>query len=310
MSLKSTTNLLNSVTPTVLYTCPVGVDASAHGIVFGNLTGTDKTVNLFLYKSSTALNSLIGENLTVKGFDVLSWPRPLNMQAGDYITATCSVDDTVEVTVSIFETRSILTALNFKGVWDSATSYYGNDVVNYNGSSYVALGYSLNGQPDNTSGNWVLWVTAGNFVFSDTPPINAIPGDRWFNSNNGILYTYINDGNTVQWVDTTGRNSLLTIVNVYSNTHEIGLASNGKLLKFASDNPVTVIVPSYDTAPFPVGSQILLLQNGLGKVTLTPTNGVTIQTPETLSIRKQFGQVSLINLDTNIWTVEGNLEFV
>lgn len=36
---------------------------------------------------------------------------------------------------------------------------------------------------------------------STTPPLNPDTGNLWFNSDDGRLYIYYNDGDTVQWVD-------------------------------------------------------------------------------------------------------------
>jgi hypothetical protein len=40
------------------------------------------------------------------------------------------------------------------------------------------------------------------FTFSDTAPVSPQLGDRWIESSTGIEYTYINDGNSLQWVET------------------------------------------------------------------------------------------------------------
>ena len=42
----------------------------------------------------------------------------------------------------------------------------------------------------------------GLWTSSLTPPANPSFGDRWFNLNNGLEYTWIFDGNSNQWVDT------------------------------------------------------------------------------------------------------------
>jgi hypothetical protein len=39
------------------------------------------------------------------------------------------------------------------------------------------------------------------FYTSDTPPVNPVVGDAWFNTNDGTMYIYFNDGNTSQWVE-------------------------------------------------------------------------------------------------------------
>jgi len=42
------------------------------------------------------------------------------------------------------------------------------------------------------------------FYFTDTPPSSPQVGDRWVHSETGVLYTYIDDGNSTQWVNVTG----------------------------------------------------------------------------------------------------------
>lgn len=39
------------------------------------------------------------------------------------------------------------------------------------------------------------------FTYGLTAPASAVAGDRWYHSNDAILYTYIDDGDTQQWVD-------------------------------------------------------------------------------------------------------------
>jgi hypothetical protein len=44
---------------------------------------------------------------------------------------------------------------------------------------------------------------AYKFTYNTTAPFGATQGDRWMDSDNGIEYIYINDGNTNQWVQPT-----------------------------------------------------------------------------------------------------------
>ena len=39
---------------------------------------------------------------------------------------------------------------------------------------------------------------------SDTPPANAVDGQLWYNSSNGALYVYYDDGTSTQWVGVSG----------------------------------------------------------------------------------------------------------
>lgn len=53
---------------------------------------------------------------------------------------------------------------------------------------------------------WALVIGAGSggggaFTYASSAPSSPSVGDRWVDSANGILYTYINDGTTSQWVE-------------------------------------------------------------------------------------------------------------
>lgn len=64
-------------------------------------------------------------------------------------------------------------------------------------------GQTYNGYVYSTSiGAWQAKPSAQSpFYTGDTPPGNPVVGDSWFNTNDGTMYVYINDGNTSQWVE-------------------------------------------------------------------------------------------------------------
>ena len=37
-------------------------------------------------------------------------------------------------------------------------------------------------------------------IISDTPPLNAVPGDLYWDTDTATMYIYYNDGSTSQWV--------------------------------------------------------------------------------------------------------------
>jgi hypothetical protein len=62
------------------------------------------------------------------------------------------------------------------------------------------------GQALTTNGSAVLsWATAGGggttFTYSSSAPGSPSAGDEWLDSTSGILYTYVNDGNSSAWVE-------------------------------------------------------------------------------------------------------------
>lgn len=48
------------------------------------------------------------------------------------------------------------------------------------------------------------------FYYSATAPSSPVVGDRWVHSETGVLYQYINDGDSSQWVDTTNYSAIST----------------------------------------------------------------------------------------------------
>jgi hypothetical protein len=71
------------------------------------------------------------------------------------------------------------------------TSPTNGQVAVVNGTRYV---YS--------SGNnaWGRTVS-GKYTASTAAPNNGSPGDQWYNTNEDILYEYVNDGTSSYWVD-------------------------------------------------------------------------------------------------------------
>lgn len=74
----------------------------------------------------------------------------------------------------------------------------------------------------------------------------------------------------------------------------------------AADNTITV--PPDSSVAWKAGTRIDLGQDGVGRTTVVAGAGVTIRTPETLRIRKQWGKAMLIRRGANLWDIEGNLE--
>jgi hypothetical protein len=62
--------------------------------------------------------------------------------------------------------------------------------------------------------------------------------------------------------------------------------------------------------PMPEGGSMLIGKHGSGDVTIVAGVGVTINTLDTLTIKKIHGKVTLIKVTTNVWDVEGNLAVV
>ena len=53
----------------------------------------------------------------------------------------------------------------------------------------------------NASTNSWTRIVGGRFTASATGPGNPAPGDHWYDTNEDILYEWIDDGTTSYWID-------------------------------------------------------------------------------------------------------------
>lgn len=77
--------------------------------------------------------------------------------------------------------------------------------------------------------------------------------------------------------------------------------------RFTNGSSVAATVPTNASVPFPIGSQITFEQGGAGQVTVAGDMGVTVNGTPTLKTSAQYAVAVLIKVDTNSWTLTGNL---
>lgn len=91
-------------------------------------------------------------------------------------------------------------------------------------------------------------------------------------------------------------------------SYTLALVDAGALVAMSNAAANQIVVPPNSAVAFPVGTRIDVGQDGAGQTTIAEGAGVTIRTPETLKLRKQWGKATLIKRATNAWDLEGNLE--
>jgi hypothetical protein len=70
----------------------------------------------------------------------------------------------------------------------------------------------------------------------------------------------------------------------------------------------TLTVPPNADAPFPIGTQIVVLQTGAGQTTLTAGSGVTVNSKGgSLKLSAQWAGATIIKRSTNLWVAVGDL---
>jgi hypothetical protein len=105
------------------------------------------------------------------------------------------------------------------------------------------------------------------------------------------------------------------VINVASQTTYSGtpntlvLTDNGKIVFVSHTTFTTLSIPTNASVAFPIGTQILVIQTGLGQVTLAAVNAgiTTINATPGLKLRAQRSGAVLIKTGTDTWYVIGDL---
>ena len=168
----------------------------------------------------------------------------------------------------------------------------------------------------------------GKFATENTtPPVGTREGEAWFDSEDGRIYIWY-DG---YWVETassvsgatgptgpqgplgptgpTGPGFYNLTTNTYTTSIVLGLVDAGKVVQMNLSGAGTVVVPADTTVNFPVGSQIVFLHLGIGRVTFArETVGVNLYYEGGRNITVgQYAVASLVKLAPDTWMLSGNL---
>jgi hypothetical protein len=134
--------------------------------------------------------------------------------------------------------------------------------------------------------------------FPDSPTVNdefVVGGRTW--KWTGVFWEFVGVGSTLLIVEKTA-------------PHTLVLSDKDKLIEMNSSSAITLSVPPNDAEPFPIGSQINILQTGTGQTTIAPKPGgvtVTVNGTPGLKLRAQWSSATLIKRAENVWVLAGDL---
>jgi|ERR1039458_8046444 hypothetical protein len=85
----------------------------------------------------------------------------------------------------------------------------------------------------------------------------------------------------------------------------LGDANN--LVTMCAAGASTFTIPLNSSVAYPNGTVLAVQQLGAGQITLTPTGGVTLHTPSSLTTYAQYSTIGVIKVATDTWTALGDL---
>ena len=106
----------------------------------------------------------------------------------------------------------------------------------------------------------------------------------------------------------TGNTDIRIPFTTSSASYILVISDVGKIIEINNSSANTLTVPLDATVNFSVGTQLTILQTGVGQTTITPaTAGVTINGTPGLKLRAQWSSATLIKRAANTWVAIGDL---
>lgn len=136
-------------------------------------------------------------------------------------------------------------------------------------------------------------------------PIVAYDGSLIGIGNLSGLVEVMYNGTSFQVLGGSNKN---LATNRQTASYTLILTDNGLVVEMnvASSNNLTV--PANTTVAFPIGTQILVTQYGVGQTIIVPAAGVTINsTNGYLKLNTKFSGASLLKIATNEWYLFGSI---
>jgi hypothetical protein len=140
----------------------------------------------------------------------------------------------------------------------------------------------------------------------------AFASDAQPNNWNGVLF-FATDSlkvyqfNNPAWTQVFSFSSPNTNVNNQTASYIAALSDANNIVTMNVATANTFTIPANATVNFPVGTAIVVIQLGVGQVTLTAAVGVTFDTSSSTTTRAQYSVTTLIQIATNIWVLAGDL---
>ena len=182
--------------------------------------------------------------------------------------------------------------------------------------------------------NGTAWspVGGGGATISDTAPASPSAGDLWWNSANGQMYTYYNDGTSSQWVvanSFTGGSAYLPLTggaltgavtssstfsdskgelrdvpqNAQSGAYVLVASDHGKHISITTGG---VTVPA---GVFGVGDTVTIFNNSTSSQTITQGASVTLRQVGTTNTGNRtlagYGLATILCVASNIFVITG-----
>ena len=118
---------------------------------------------------------------------------------------------------------------------------------------------------------------------------------------------FIGDGSQLTGINLATKKDKLVTFDQETSNYILNISNPDQIIEMNVATANTLTVPPNSSVPFPIGTELTILQTGAGQTTLTPGSGVTINGTPGLKLRGQWSSAMLIKRNTDTWVAIGDL---
>jgi hypothetical protein len=89
----------------------------------------------------------------------------------------------------------------------------------------------------------------------------------------------------------------------------LNINNKNRILKVNSSSAITLTIPSNASVPFPINTEVAIIREGSGTVSISPGSGVTLlSTDSKRKIKGQYSSAALLKTASDTWLLIGSIE--
>ena len=135
-----------------------------------------------------------------------------------------------------------------------------------------------------------------NFQIASSSPASPTVGHIWFDTTTSTHKYW----NGLAWVGVYSESA----INAQAGSYTLVQSDIRKIVEMSAGGTLTV--PTNAVVPFPITSQITILQTGSTQVTVAGSSGVTVNARIGLKLSGQWSAATLLKRATDTWVLMGD----
>jgi hypothetical protein len=258
--------------------------------------------------SSTANPIVIGtDNITYTQFNAAK-----TVVAGNGLTeatpGTISIDTAITISNAEYSSKGAIVVGTGTGTFTTQAVGTDGQVLTANSAQADGVAWTtLDALPSQTGNSGKYLTTNGSAASWAT--LNASPA---MDDLSDVTVTSATANDVVYYNGTGWVNkyvaSIPTLTNAQSGTtYTLVLEDAGKIVEVGNASAITVTIPTNASVAYPIGTQITILQTGLGQITVSGPSGGTLNFTSGNKLRAQWSSATLLKRATDTWVLIGDL---